>query len=81
MIQQVKNALSRVRNYRVVPLKDGHTDDAAMLGTILRDEPTSVADPGRKDFFWVLGDHTRFYVNIYDRTRTVYLVSVAHPAL
>ena len=79
MIQHIEHPLTEARNYRVVPLRERHLDDAAMLGAILRDEPDTVRDPKRKGFFWVDGGRSCFYVNVHPRTRTVYLVSVAHP--
>ena len=80
MIQQAEHPLTRAKNYRVVPLRDRHLDDAAMLGAILRDEPESVGDPKRKGFYWIHGDRSRFYVNVHEDTHTVYLVTVAHAA-
>ena len=80
MIQQTEHPLTEARNYRVVPLRERHLDDAAMLGAILRDVPDAVGDPRRKGFFWVEGDKSRFYINVHEGMRTVYLVTVA-PAI
>ena len=80
MIPQTEYPLTEARNYRVVPLREHHLDDAAMLAAILQDQPEAVVDPKRNGFFWIDGGRSRFYVNVYHGTRTVYLVSVAHAA-
>lgn len=77
---RMKRMLALARDYRVIPLSADHLDDAAMLGGILRDRPAVVADPKRDGFYWVEMDRCRFYVNVHDATRTVYLISVENCA-
>jgi hypothetical protein len=80
MIQQIEDGMKKASGYKVVSLQERHLDDAVMLEAILHEGPHSVPDPRRRDFFWVDGNqNTRFYVNVHDRTRTVYLITVAHP--
>jgi len=69
--------LIRASDYRVVSLASGYTREAAVLNDVLRDRHETVPDPKRQGFYWVEGGRNRFYVNVHDRTRTIYLVAVA----
>jgi hypothetical protein len=73
--QSIKNVIE-ANEYRVVPLAARHTDDAVMLKEILRNPAQASADPKRDGFYWVEGEGYRFYVNVRDTNRTVYLVAV-----